>query len=262
MSYLRLIDTHCHLNLAEAFPDAASEIEAAREVGVDRMIIIGIDVETSLAAIRLAEAHDGLFASVGWHPNHANDYRPDSLRLLSDMLAHPKVVAVGETGLDYHWDRATPLQQHGAFTDQLDLAHEAGLPVVIHGRDAYPALMDVLEVQTKMNGTGRYLLHCFAGDETDADRAAALGCYFGVDGPVTYKNAADLRAILAHLDPKRILIETDSPYLPPMPHRGKPNRPSYLPLINSGLAQVLGISPEACAELTTQNAEQFFQLKV
>ncbi len=255
---MRLIDTHCHLNFPDAFTDPGAEIGAAREAGVDRLIVIGIDEESSLAAIRLAEAYDGVFATVGWHPNHIGDYDSAALNRLRTMAEHPKVVAIGETGLDYHWNLTDPLKQRAAFEGHLKLAKDLDLPVVIHGRDAYSELLDILETQPD----GHYLLHCFGGTAEDAQRASEIGCYFGVDGPVTYKNAGTLREILPALDPRRILIETDSPFLPPTPYRGRPNRPAYLPYINKALAEALSMTPESSAELTTQNAERFFRLPV
>jgi TatD DNase family protein len=143
-----------------------------------------------------------------------------------------------------------------ALVAQLDLAVRLAKPVVFHAREAYPELLDFLETRPPHP----YLLHCFAGDGTDAERALRLGATFGVDGPITYKNADDLRGVIAQIPHDRLVIETDSPYLPPIPYRGKPNRPAYVTRVNEGLAAVLGISPAECAEITTANAERFFNL--
>jgi TatD DNase family protein len=172
------------------------------------------------------------------------------------MLRHPKTVAVGEVGLDFHWDYSTPEQQKVALLDQLELARRAEKPVVFHARDAYPQLLDILETRERLP----YLFHCFAGTQEDARRAINLDAMFGVDGPVTYKNAGDLRHTLSQIPADRLVIETDSPYLSPVPHRGKPNTPAYVVHVNAALAQVLGITAEECAEQTTLNAEKFFRL--
>lgn len=253
----RLIDTHCHLNLADLFPDPDPVIEEARREGVDRMIVVGCDLETSRAAVALAERHEGLYAVVGWHPNYAATFDAAGLAAIASLLGHPKVVALGEIGLDNHWDFATKDEQRRALDAQLDLATPLRKPLVFHCREAYPELLDILEAR---EGLPPFLLHCFAGDAQDAVRAVALGAWFGVDGPITYRKADELREVVRGLPPDRIVIETDSPYLTPHPHRGKPNRPAMVRLVNAGLAATLGLSPEACAELTTANAVRFFGL--
>lgn len=257
-----LIDTHCHLNLTEHFPDPAAEVEFAKSCGVGRLVVVGIDIPSSQIAIDLAERFPEVYAVVGVHPNHAADYEPGQLSPLRQMLAHPKVVALGEIGFDYHWDYATREQQYDALRDQLDLADELQVPVVFHCREAYGDLLDVLESRSQATvHRPQYLLHCFAGDQSDAQRAIALDCYFGVDGPVTYKKAQDLRDLVQQILPRdRVVIETDAPYLTPVPHRGKPNRPGYVAYVANMLATLWGVSPEEAAAITTANAERFFRL--
>jgi TatD DNase family protein len=249
-----LIDTHCHLNDAKAFPDPASALAEAREAGVERVIVVGVDAEDGRRALKLADQFEEVYAIVGWHPNYTSSYTDAGLREIEAMLLHPKVVALGEIGLDFHWQYATLEQQRKALFDQLDLAARMGKPVVFHCREAYPALLDILESRP----VHPYLFHCFAGDESDAARAVALGCYFGVDGPITYKKSTQLREIFASLPRGRIVVETDSPYMSPEPLRGKPNKPANVALVNAGLAAALGISAEDCAALTTENAKRFF----
>ncbi len=250
---MHLIDTHCHLNLLDSFPDPEPEFTACADAGIG-IILVGLDPETGRRAVDLAEAHDNVWAIVGRHPNYAHGYGPAELAVYCDLLKHPKVVALGEIGLDFHWDFATRDQQDRALFDQLDLAQEVGSPVVFHCREAYPELLTVLESRPPHP----YLFHCFAGDADDARRAIALDAYFGVDGPITYKKADGLRTVVSNLPKNRIVLETDSPYMAPVPHRGKPNRPSYLPLIAEGLAAVWGETPEATAFQTTENARAFF----
>jgi len=251
-----LIDTHCHLNFPDKFPDPEKSIEEARLAGVDRLIVVGCNPETSRRAVELANAYAGVYAVVGWHPTYTKDYTRESLEEIEQMLTNSKVVAIGEIGLDFHWDFSTLEQQTVALMDQMDLAVRKKKPVVFHAREAYPELLDVLEQRP----IHPYLFHCFAGDATDAQRALALGALFGVDGPITYKNAGELRAVIGSIPHDRLVIETDSPYLPPVPFRGHPNKPAYIVHINNALAGVLGISPEECAKLTTVNAEKFFGL--
>ncbi len=275
-----LFDTHCHLNLTEHFPDPAAEVEFARSMGVERLIVVGIDLETSQIAINLAERFEEIYAVVGIHPNRTADFNPDLIPHLREMLAHPKVVALGEIGLDYHWDYATQEQQHEALAAQLDLANELQSSVVFHCREAYEDMLDILESRKEPRVPPRatpqippsspphlpnsplpqWLFHCFAGNAQDAQRAMDLDCYFGVDGPLTYKNAQELRDLVLTLPKNRVLVETDAPYLTPVPHRGKSNRPGYVAHVNSMLATLWGISQEEAAEITTANARTFFQM--
>jgi TatD DNase family protein len=251
-----LFDTHCHVNVEEYFPDPQSAIADAELVDVTRMNLVGLEPETCRRAISLAEEHDGLYAIVGRHPNYAAGYGADEGKTIAEMLAHPRVVALGEIGLDFHWDHASRDQQERALFEQLDIAQTLEKPVVFHCREAYAELLDILERRTKLS----YLFHCFSGTADDASRAQDLGCYFGFDGPITYKKADGLRALVATLPRDRIVIETDSPYLTPEPFRGKPNNPALLPLVNRALAGVLGISEDESADLTSRNAEAFFRL--
>lgn len=251
-----LIDTHCHLNFPSKFPDPAAEIAHACSEGVSRLVVVGCDVESSQCALDLADAHPEVFAVVGWHPTSAAAYDEAGLRSIESMLAHPKAVAVGEIGLDYYWDHSTPEQQDRCLRDQLALARDKGKPVVFHCRDAWDALLDVLEGQPRMD----YLFHCFSGDSGHAERCLSLGGVLGFDGPLTYKRNDALRAIAAAAPADRIVVETDSPYLSPEPLRGKPNRPANVKFVNAALAAARGIAVEECAALTTVNAERFFGL--
>jgi len=252
-----LIDTHCHLNFPDAFPDPAGEIAYAKEQGVERLIVVGCDIESSRRAVELADRFAEIYAVVGFHPTYTAHYTREGLREVEEMLGHPKAVALGEIGLDYHWDYATPEQQFAALRDQLDLAVSLDMPVVFHCREAYPDLLDLLE--SRGDAVWK-LFHCFAGNEVDARRAIALDCYFGVDGPITYKKAEGLRTMVRDVLPRdRLIVETDAPYLTPIP-RNKPNRPGYVALVASAVASVWGVSRDEAAEQTTRNAERFFRL--
>lgn len=255
---MRLIDTHCHLNDLEAFPDVRQTIDEAREAGVERIAVIGIDEASSRYAVELADQHPEIIATAGWHPTHVATWsEPRDLSILRELLSHPKCLALGEIGLDYHWDYTTPEQQDAALRAQLDLADELGKPVIFHCREAYPSLLTLLEARGLRTPA---VLHCFAGDLEDARRAEALGLYLGFDGPITYAKAEVSRQVAAQAPADRILIETDAPYLTPIPHRGKPNRPAWVRLVAQRLAEVRGWDLEQAAAQTTANAERFYGL--
>lgn len=249
-----LIDTHCHLNDAKAFPDPRAEIDAALALGVERLIVVGTAPADWERAVALAEAHPEVWAIAGWHPNYTAEYDKATLGRLREILSHPRVLALGEIGLDYHWAYAERTVQHAALRDGLDLAAETGKPVVFHAREAYSDLLDVLEARPPH----AYLLHCFAGSLEEGKRAAALGARFGVDGPVTYPKAEELRSVLRELPFESLVVETDAPYMAPVPYRGKPNRPAYVRHVAEGLAAALGRSYEEVAAQTTATAGEFF----
>jgi TatD DNase family protein len=251
-----LIDTHSHIHDREKFPDPEATLAEARAAGVDQIIVVGVNPKDWWTATEFAIKHPRTYSICGWHPNYTADYDPIDLPKLATLLQLPEVVALGEIGLDYHWDYSPTVMQHKALRDQLRLAQEMNKPVVFHAREAYSDLLDVLEQQPRIP----YLFHCFAGDKSEARRAMRLDAYFGIDGPITYKKADDLREIVRVMNPERVVLETDSPYMSPVPHRGKPNSPAYIPLINQVLAEVWGMTPEETAAQTTENARRFFNL--
>lgn len=251
---MNLIDTHCHLNFPDLFLDPAGAIEEAVEAGVQRMIAVGCDEPTSRRAVELASEYEAVFATVGIHPNSSSTFQNSDLGWIEELAEYPKTVAIGEIGLDFHWDYASPAEQAHALEAQFELARSLGLPIVLHCRKAYPALLEFLEARA----CHPVLFHCFSGSDEDAERAERLGGWFGFDGPITYKNSTATRAQAARLPRDRIVVETDSPYLTPEPFRGRPNRPAYVAWVNAALAAVWGCSPEESAAITTANAERFF----
>lgn len=251
-----LVDTHCHLHHPGYFEDPDAEIQLAREAGVERIVVIGVDPEDWPVAQSFAERHEGVFFAAGWHPNATGAYDPATLTDLSRFLQHPKCVALGEIGLDYHHAFSPRETQLRALRDGLDLAAETGKAVVFHAREAYGDLLDVLEARPPHP----YLFHCFVGNDEEARRALDLGAIFGLDGPITYPKSVALRETFALLPLDRIVLETDAPYLAPAPHRGKPNRPAYIPLLAQKLAEIQGVTLEEVAQVTTATAFEFFGL--
>jgi len=253
-----LFDTHCHLNLEEHFPSPEQEIRLAHESGVERLCVVGIDVASSRRALELAKSYQGVYAIVGWHPSGANEFSPKAIDDLERLAGDPNCVAVGEIGLDFHWKTATFEEQKSCLDAQLDLARRLGKPVVFHCREAYPELLAALESRDPWP----YLFHCFSGSADDLGRALRLGAKLGVDGPVTYPKATDLRKLLARSPRDAWVLETDSPYLSPVPFRGKPNRPAHLRWVAQEVARVWRADFEEVAEQTTRTACEFFGISV
>jgi TatD DNase family protein len=254
-----LIDTHCHYNHDAFDADRAEAIQRAREAGVERAVVIGYDLASSEWAVRLAEEFPELYAAIGIHPNDAAEVTPEGLRRLEALAAHPKVVALGEIGLDFHWNVAPPERQQAAFRDQLHLARRLELPVVLHTRESDGEAVRVLEEE---GGPWRGILHCFGGDPKVARRALALGLHLGLGGVLTFKNARSLQETAQTLPLDRVVLETDAPYLTPMPHRGrvKRNEPCYLPFVARHLAALRSLSEEEIAALTSRNATALLRL--
>lgn len=255
---MNLVDTHCHLDWNSFDPDREAVIDRAVQAGVTRMITIGVDVTSSRRAIELAEKHEAIYAAVGVHPNDCAGFDAAMLNDIRSLAQHPKVVAIGEIGLDYYWHKVDHETQARVFHAQLELAAELNKPVVIHSRDAAPDVMTILENFThhasRLTGT----LHSYFDDLAIAQRAFAIGFTIGVTGPLTFKKAEREREIIQQVPLDRVLIETDAPFLTPMPHRGERNEPAYVKHTAEMMAQVRGQSIEEVARQTTRNAEKLF----
>lgn len=254
-----LIDTHCHYNHAAFDVDRAEAIARAREAGVACAVVIGYDLASSEWAVRLTQEFEGLYAAVGIHPNDAADATPEGLGRLEALARHPKVVALGEIGLDFHWNVEPPERQHAAFRDQLRLARRLGLPIMLHTRESDREVVTILEA---MGGPWRGILHCFGGDPQVARRALDVGLHLGLGGVLTFKNARQLQETATTLPQERIVLETDAPYLTPMPYRGrvKRNEPCYLPFVARQLAALRGLPEVEVAATTTDNAARLLGL--
>ena len=251
-----LVDSHCHLD----FPDFADELDQvvarAEAAGIGAMVTISTRVQRFAEVRAVAERFDNVYCSVGTHPHNAHEELDVTTGDLIRLAEHPKVVAIGEAGLDYHYDNSPREAQAAGLRTHIAAARETGLPLVIHAREADSDLAEILEDEM---GKGAYpaVLHCFSSGRTLAERGVALGHYVSFSGILTFKNAQEIRDIARDLPADRILVETDAPYLAPPPHRGKRNEPAYVALTAAVLADVRGVSHEEIAEQTTEN---FFRL--
>jgi TatD DNase family protein len=253
---VELIDSHLHLDDAAFARDLDAVLDRARRAGVRGFIAVGTSVASSRRVVGLAARHDDVYAAVAVHPHEAPDATPDALAALAELARHPKVVAVGETGLDWYRDFAPREAQLRAFRAHLDLARRADLPVIVHCRDAYPEVLHILAEHP----VRCVVMHCFSGSLEVARVCVDRGYYAGLGGPVTYRNARRALEVARYLPPDRLLLETDAPYLPPEPHRGRRNEPAYLPLIASAVAQARGVAAATVAEITAANAREVFGL--
>ena len=246
-------DSHCHIH-DERIPDGADgAVEAARSAGVQTMVTVGCDRATSLAAIEVAARFDDVHATVGLHPHDASN----GVDSIVDLLDTPGIVAVGEAGLDYYYDHSPRDAQQIAFAAQIQLAHERRLPLIIHTRDAWDDTFDILRAE----GTPeRTVFHCFTGGPDEARRCLDLGATLSFSGIVTFKGAPEVQDAARECPLDRMLIETDSPYLAPIPHRGKPNRPAWVPHVGRFIADLRGLDADEIAEATSTNAAALFGL--
>lgn len=258
MSQLQLIDTHAHLHTEQFDADRELAFARAAEAGVQRLIEIGYDLESSRAAVALAEQHPHMYAVVGIQPHYALEVDAAWLAEVRRLAAHPKVVAIGEIGLDYHWDRAPHADQERLFREQLALARELGLPVVIHSRDAKEDTIRILGDAARGQPG---VMHSFSGDWDYAAACLDVGFYLSLSGPVTFPKAVELHEVARRAPLDRILTETDSPYLSPHPRRGKRNEPANVRLVAERIAALREMPLEALAEAVWQNAEALFHFR-
>ncbi|MGH2768442.1 MAG: TatD family hydrolase [Actinomycetota bacterium] len=248
------IDSHCHLDSVIDLPGA---LQRARAAGVRGMITVGTDLETSRRAVEIAESHEEVAAAVGVHPHEAAGFSSLDLDELVELAGSKNVAALGEIGLDYYRELSPRSAQREAFHRQLKAAKELDLAVVIHVRDAHEDLFAILE---EVGPPPRLVFHCFSGGPEEAARALALGGYVSFAGNISYKSAGVLREAASAVPPDHLLVETDSPYLAPMPVRGKPNEPALVPIVGAALAAAAGLPVEQVAEETRENARRVFRL--
>ncbi|WP_423410613.1 TatD family hydrolase [Heyndrickxia sp. MSNUG] len=254
-----LFDTHVHLNAEQFNGDLQEVIDRAIAEGVTNMVVVGFDEQTIKKAIELAEEYDFIHASVGWHPVDAIDMTPEHLDWLKELASHPKVVALGEMGLDYYWDKSPKEIQKEVFRKQIRLAREVRLPIIIHNRDATADIVEILKEENAGEVGG--IMHCYSGSVETALECIEMNFYISLGGPVTFKNAKKPKEVAESIPLDRLLVETDCPYLTPHPYRGKRNEPAYVKLVAEEIAGLKGLSFEEIAEATTQNAKKLFGIK-
>jgi TatD DNase family protein len=259
-----LTDTHCHLDFEQYDQDRDAVLARAREAGLERILVPGIDLSTSLAAIRLATTQIPVYAGVGIHPNSSLIWEGGTYAALAKLADHPKVVALGEIGLDYYRDRAPKKHQKRVFQQQLDLASELKLPVVVHTRNAShgdrSCISDVIQILSEWGSNLAHpgVVHSYSGNGDEARQLLDLGFFIGVTGPVTFKNAVSLQEVVASIPLNRLLIETDGPFLTPHPHRGKRNEPAFVRFIAEKMSEINNHNLEYVISQTAENAQKLF----
>jgi TatD DNase family protein len=256
---LHLIDSHAHIYYRDYADDFDAMLQRAADAGVDAMLVVGTDIESSRESVELAEKHPQLYAAVGIHPHDAGRVTDACYDVIRDLaLSSPKVVAIGEIGLDFYRDRSPRVDQERVFRAFLRLAGELDKPVIIHDRDAHRQVLDCLREE----GTRRGVLHCFSGDAAMAAEALAMGLYISIPGTITYPANEALREVVRAVSIDRMLVETDCPYLTPVPHRGKRNEPAHVRLTAERVAEVKGLSLEDVARITTKNVRDLFGIRL
>lgn len=253
-----LVDSHCHLDFPDFEPERDQVIAEAREKGVGHMVTICTRVKRFDQVKAVAETYDTVTCSVGTHPHNADEERDVTVDELVELADHPKVVAIGEAGLDYHYDNAPRSDQAEGLKRHIKAARITGLPLVIHARSADEDMAQILEEAHETDGAFPMVLHCFSSGMDLAKRGVALGAYVSFSGILTFKTAEELRNIASQVPKDRLLVETDAPYLAPVPHRGKRNEPAFVAYTAETLATVRGVEPAQIAEITTANFQRLF----
>ena len=248
------IDTHAHYDDSAFDEDRDQLIRSMLYNGVDKIIVPGCEISSSRAALELADLYEYVFAACGIHPENLPDDAEAALKELETLIGHPKCIAIGEIGLDYYWDKSRKEEQRSVFSRQLSLAEEAGLPVIIHDREAHSDTFGLTSAYPGLRG----VFHCYSGSAEMAAELLKRGWYLGFDGPVTYKNAKKTVEVLEICPLDRILIDTDSPYLSPVPMRGRRNDSSNLCYIAEKIAEIKGTTVEETARITSANAMELF----
>lgn len=252
------IDTHVHLNADQYEEDLQQVIERALEAKVEKMVVVGFDRKTIERAMKLADDYEFIYAVIGWHPVDAIDCTDADLAWIEELATHPKVVGIGETGLDYYWDKSPKDLQQYWFRKQIKLAQKLNLPIIIHNRDATGDVVRILQEENAASVGG--IMHSYGGSVETARTCIDMNFMISLSGPVTFKNARQPKEVAKEIPLEHLLIETDAPYLTPHPYRGKRNEPAYVTLVAEEIARQKEISIEKVAQKTTENAIKFFGL--
>ena len=256
---MELTDSHAHLDAGQFFSDLPQVLKRAREKGVKYIITVGTDLSSSIKAIEIAHRYPLVYASVGVHPHDADKVEETPWEKLEELARQPKVVAIGETGLDYYRNYSPRPQQQQLFRMLIKLARKVGLPLIIHQRHAQEELTAIMHQEGGWEVGG--VMHCFSGSDEYAQRCLEKGFYLSFAGNITFPKAAFLRGIVRETPMERILIETDSPYLAPLPYRGRRNEPSYVEIVAQQTAELKGLSVEQCGKIVTTNLQRVFKLE-
>ena len=252
-----MFDTHVNLHGAPFADDLEDVLERARTAGVSRFLAICDRFDNFPTILSIAETHSDIWCSAGVHPHHSKDFRDLTIDELLQTAAHPKVVGIGETGLDFHYGYSSEEDQVLSLQKHITVARETGLPLILHTREADNLMADILE-EEYAKGAFHPLLHCYTGGPELAQRALALGAYVSVSGILSFKSARDVRAVIADVPMDRIILETDCPYLAPIPMRGRRNEPAYLRYVAEALANLKGLSVDRIEQMTDENAMRLF----
>lgn len=256
---MRIFDSHTHLNSEEFIQDVPRYLQQAKDLGVVRMAIVGSNTQLNADAIKLAETYPELVAIVGWHPEDSKNYTKETEKVLIEQLQKPKVVALGEIGLDYHWDTSPQETQRKVFARQVAIAKDMGLPISVHNRDAFEDTYKILKA-ADIRDTGG-VMHSFNGDPEWLKRFLDLGMHISYSGVASFKHADEVHDSVKLTPLDKMLVETDAPYLTPEPYRGKQNEPAYTRYVVEAIAKLRETTPEAIASQTYQNAEEFFKIE-
>ncbi|MGE7692228.1 TatD family hydrolase [Lysinibacillus sp. NPDC097214] len=252
------IDTHVHLNADQYEEDLQEVIDRALEAKVETMVVVGFDRKTIEKTMQLIEQYDFVYGVIGWHPVDAIDCKQGDLDWIEELAAHPKIVGIGETGLDYYWDKSPKDVQQALFRKQIHLAQKLNLPIIIHNRDATGDVVQILREENAASVGG--VMHCFSGSVETAHECIAMNFMISLGGPVTFKNARMPKEVATEIPVEHLMIETDAPYLAPHPYRGKRNEPAFVPLVAEEIARLKGLTIEEIAQVTTTNAKKFFKI--
>lgn len=255
---IEIFDTHTHLNVPTFDGRVADELALAKELGVTHHNVVGFDQSTIERAIELADTHPEIYLTLGWHPTEAGSYTDDTEAFLRGKLRHPKVIALGEIGLDYYWMSDPKDVQEAVFRRQVQLSKELALPFVVHTRDALEDTLTIIESEGV--GPRGGIMHSFSGSWDMAERFIELGMMISLSGVVTFKKSIELQEVAKKIPLNKLLVETDAPYLAPVPKRGKKNKTAYTRYVVDYIAELRGLTSEEVARITTENAKRFFKL--
>ena len=246
------IDTHCHV-LSEYYDNINEVVNQCKKNNVNRIIVNGCDINSNKEVLELVSKYDIIYGAIGFHPTELDDFNDEYFEFLENNISNPKIVAIGEIGLDYYYDNTDKNKQKEIFKRQLDIANKYSKPIIVHSRNS---IQDTYNILKEYNLFGS--IHCFSGSVEMAREFIKIGYKLGIGGIITYKNAKNIREVVKNIDLSYILLETDSPYLTPSPYRGKNNSPEYIPLIASTIADIKNISINDVSKVTTANAEEIF----